>query len=176
MPKIIENVRGMLIDESKRQIKENGYDSVTIRGIAKGCSLGLGTFYNYFKSKDMLIANFLLDEWQERMGRVSALSESECDPMAVIEAIYGEIKSFIDANSSIFSSPNAQKAFKSTAGSYHKLLVSQVSQPIAVVCRAGGYEQPDFLADFVAESILTWTVANKDFADISRIISKLFVK
>ena len=50
MPKIIENVRGMLIDEAKKQIATNGYENVTIRSIAKECGLGLGTFYNYFKS------------------------------------------------------------------------------------------------------------------------------
>ena len=68
MPKIIENVRGMLIEEAQTQITANGYDNVTIRSIAKGCGLGLGTFYNYFKSKEMLIATFLNEDWQKRMS------------------------------------------------------------------------------------------------------------
>ena len=46
MPKIIENLRSRLIDEAKHQIEQNGYDSVTIRSIARECGIGLGTFYN----------------------------------------------------------------------------------------------------------------------------------
>ena len=96
MPKIIENARGMLMDEAKRQIQENGYESVTIRSIAKGCSLGLGTFYNYFKSKDMLIASFLLEDWQQRIAKITEVSQKESDPMAVIKFIYDELKEFME--------------------------------------------------------------------------------
>lgn len=176
MPKIIENVRGMLIDEAKRQISENGYESVTIRGIAKGCSLGLGTFYNYFKSKDLLIASFLLEDWQERMQRVTQMTESIQDPMEIVRALHEEISAFIDANINIFNSPNAKKAFETTVGTYHRLLRAQISAPILTVCKAAGYENAEFLADFVAESTLTWTVARKSFDEISSLVSKLFVK
>ena len=70
MPKIITNVREQLLTEAKRQIVETGYASTTIRSVASACNLGVGTVYNYFKSKDMLIASFMVDDWQECLAKM----------------------------------------------------------------------------------------------------------
>ena len=51
MPKIIENVREQLLGEAKRQIAKKGYGKTTIRSVASACGFGVGTVYNYFKSK-----------------------------------------------------------------------------------------------------------------------------
>ena len=176
MPKIIENARGMLIGEAKRQIEELGYESVTIRSIAKGCSLGLGTFYNYFKSKDMLIATFLLEDWQDRISRVTEKSREEQDPMAVVKSIYDELTAFIEKNKSIFTSPDAIKSFNNSVSAYHKVLRNQLAEPIRLVCFKSEYENYDFLSQFIAESVLTWTTAKKNFDELEPIFIKLLKK
>ena len=62
MPKIIENIKEQIIEEAKRQLFENGYAKTTIRSVAKACGIGVGTIYNYFPSKEMLISAFMLDD------------------------------------------------------------------------------------------------------------------
>ena len=176
MPKIIENVRGRLIDEAKRQIAENGYDEVTIRSIAKGCELGLGTFYNYFKSKDLLIATFLLEDWKERIASVCKKYKEERDPMVVIRALYCEIDEFIDTYKNVFNSANAIKSFNTVGAGYHKFVREQVAVPIYHTCSLLELENAEFLSLFVSEAVVTWTVAKKDYDEIALIVSKLFVK
>ena len=176
MPKIIENVRGLLIDETKKQIQENGYESVTIRSIARGCQIGLGTFYNYFKSKDILIATYLLEEWEERLARINNQSEDESDPMELVKTINFELGEFLKNNASVFYAEGAAKAFQSSSRTYHKLLIKQISEPLCKICAREGYENPEFLSQFVSESILTWTVAKKDFNEVATVMSKLFIK
>ena len=176
MPKIIENVRGLLINEAKAQIDENGYENVTIRSIARGCGIGLGTFYNYFKSKDMLIATFLLEDWQEMITNVTEKTKGESDPVVVVKEIYVSLGDFIKKHYSIFAAPEAKKAFNNTVGVYHKVLRLQISQPIHAACVLGGYENPEFLSQFVAESTLTWAVAKKDYDEFAAVIEKLFIK
>ena len=176
MPKIIENVRGMLIEEAQNQIATNGYESVTIRSIAKGCGLGLGTFYNYFKSKDMLIATFLNENWQKRMGIIKETYKNESDPMVVVRALHHDITDFIVTYNDIFSSPSAIKSFSFVAPGYHKYVREQVAEPIYRSCVLAGIENAEFLSAFVAESLVTWTVAKKNYDEIAAIISKLFVK
>lgn len=176
MPKIIENVRGRIIEEAQKQIAENGYENVTIRSIAKECGLGLGTFYNYFKSKDMLIATFLLEDWQTRIAKVKKQHLNEVDPMAVIRTLHLEINDFIESHRNIFSSPTAIKSFNMSSSEYHKFVRNQVAEPIYSACVSAEFDNPEFLSLFVAESIVTWTVAKKDFDEIASIVSKLFVK
>ena len=176
MPKIIENVRGLLIDETKKQIQENGYESVTIRSIARGCQIGLGTFYNYFKSKDVLIATYLLEEWDERLARINNQSEDESDPMELVKTINFELGEFLKNNASVFYAEGAAKAFQGSSRTYHKLLIQQISEPLCKICAREGYENPEFLSQFVSEAILTWTVAKKDFNEVAPVMSKLFIK
>ncbi len=176
MPKIIENARELIINEAKRQIEENGYDSVTVRSIAKACGLGLGTFYNYFKSKNILIASFLLEDWQGRIANINAKSEAAEDPNIIVGYIYDELSEFIASNRSIFTATEAIKSFNGIGGAYHKVLRAQIAAPICKICDANGYEDADFLSEFVAESVLTWTVAGKSHEEISSVTSKLFIK
>ena len=176
MPKIIENVRGMLINEAKEQIAINGYENVTIRSIARGCGLGLGTFYNYFKSKDLLIATFLFEDWQKRISVVSETYENESDPMVVVHALYDEISDFIHVYENIFTSPSAIKTFSTTSPEYHKFVRDQVAAPICKSCVLAELNNPEFLSLFVAESVVTWTVAHKDYEEIAAIVHKLFIK
>ena len=61
MPKIIQNLENRLIAEAKLQVQTLGYGAVTIRSIAKSCGVGVGTVYNYFPSKEALVATYLLE-------------------------------------------------------------------------------------------------------------------
>ena len=73
MPKIIENVREQLLCEAKRQIEKNGYAKTTVRSVALSCGIGVGTVYNYFKSKDMLIASFMAEDWLSCLEKMKHL-------------------------------------------------------------------------------------------------------
>ena len=176
MPKIIENLRAKIIQEAKDQIAINGYESVTIRNIAKGCGIGLGTFYNYFKSKDMLIASFLYEDWKERFAKLVEKHQNESDPMVVVRALYEEMNDFIKSYSAIFTAPSAIKTFSAMAPGYHKFVRNQVAAPIQNSCVLAGFDNAEFLSLFVAESVITWTVAKKSYDEIAAIVSKLFVK
>ena len=67
MPKIIENLREELLAEAKRQIAERGYKNTTIRSVAAECGIAVGTVYNYFPSKEMLVAAFMYEDWQAQL-------------------------------------------------------------------------------------------------------------
>ena len=83
MPKILENIREILLQEAKRQVFENGYSSLTIRSVASACGIGVGTVYNYFESKDALVAGFMLEDWGTCMTAINNKSEisSEVEPV-----------------------------------------------------------------------------------------------
>ena len=67
MPKIIRNLRENLLKETRKMLLKNGYDAVTIRGIASTCGAATGTVYNYFPSKEALIAHAILGDWLDHV-------------------------------------------------------------------------------------------------------------
>lgn len=160
MPKIIENLKDKFLCEARAQIEQNGYGKTTVRSIAAACGVGVGTVYNYFSSKEMLIATFMAEDWKKCLEQMKNDIGSAEDARAALACVYRTITGYITANKRLFSDRDAAKVFALSVGERHKMLRAQVAACIA--CFYGS----DFSAEFVAEALLTWTVEGKDFGQI----------
>lgn len=168
MPKIIKNLESNLIEEAKRQIQEVGYSAVTIRSIATACGVGVGTVYNYFASKDALLASYMLSDWNGCVAAISAVSRYSEAPEPVLRCIYDELLAYAQRHQTVFRDEAAGAAFASSFGRYHAVLRRQLAEPVRKFCGS------DFTAEFIAESLLCWTMAGKTFDEIYGVIGKLF--
>lgn len=171
MPKIIKNVREQLLAEAKRQIAQNGYRETTIRSVASACGLGIGTVYNYFRSKDMLIASFMIEEWQECLLQMKQKSTSDTE--AFLLNIYTSLRAYIESHASLFRDEDAARVFAVVFAERHKLLRDQIAEILVPIC---DHPNREFLAAYIAESLLTWTVAGRSFEDIYSITRLLLKK
>lgn len=168
MPKIIENLPQRLMEEARRQIQKSGYAAMTIRSVAKGCGVGVGTVYNYYESKDALTAAFMLEDWRECIRRIEDISGHSETPEPVLQCIHGELLRFFRMHEAIFHDQAAATGFSGSFSRYHGLLRSQLAAPICKFCR------DDFSADFIAEAMLVWTVNGKTFEELHGLVKKLF--
>ena len=64
MPKKIENLKDMILQDARIILKKQGYEQLAIRKVANDCHIAVGTVYNYFPSKEMLAAYVMLEDWQ----------------------------------------------------------------------------------------------------------------
>ena len=168
MPKIIENLKDRLIAEAEKQLEESGYGAITIRSVAKACGVGVGTVYNYFPSKEALIATHLLADWKVCVDTITRTAESATDPKSVLQCVYQQLVCFADRHQAIFRDEAAAASFAGSFSQYHDRLRSQLASPLRKFCDS------DFTAQFVAESLLTWSMAGKSFDAIYEILKKLF--
>ncbi len=168
MPKIIRDLESKLIEEAKKQIEEQGYGAVTIRSVAKGCGVGVGTVYNYFASKDDLLANYMLSDWNRCIAAIEAVSKYSDAPGPVVRCIFDQLVAYAQRHSAIFRDEAASASFAGSFSRYHVMLRSQLAEPLRKFCDS------DFSAEFAAESLLTWSMAGKSFDEIYKILNKLF--
>jgi AcrR family transcriptional regulator len=85
-----------LIDEKRRQIiegairvfKEKGYHKATVREIAEEAGVGLGSIYDYVKSKDDILYLFFDNYVKSFYGRVKAQCPDQPDPFLRLRIAY----------------------------------------------------------------------------------------
>ena len=167
MPKIIENIRRQLLDTAREQINRHGYENTTIRSVAGECGVGVGTVYNYFPSKDALVASWLLLDWKECIAAIRAAGRDSDDAVPVVRCIYDQLQQFALRHQTLFQDAAAAEGFAGSFSQYHSLLRQQLAEPLEAFCSDG------FAAQFIAEALLTWTMAGKSFDEIYGMIGKL---
>ena len=158
MPKIIANVREQIIAEARRQIDERGYESLTVRSVAKGCGIAVGTVYNYFTSKDMIVASCILEDWLMCTKTISEYpKEFRKDFLAFI---HSSLLRFSQKNINVFGSEAAVNAYNASFFERHAQIREQLAELILPIC------DEQFTADYIAEAMLCWTMAGKSFEEI----------
>ena len=174
MPKIIENIRERLLEEAKRQVREQGYSSMTIRSVATACGVGTGTVYNYFPSKDMLVASFMLEDWMQSIQVISKGCEDAQSVKDALYCTYQELLKYKEKYMNLFADENAEASYAASFMQRHHLLREQLAEPIKIWTRKQDRVDATFLAEFIAENMLTLTIAGKDFETIASVLLQLF--
>ncbi len=160
MPKLLTDPKKNMLLEVERLLLQGGCGAVTIRAVAQGCGVGVGTVYNYFPSKEALLAEYLLADWHTCIAAIEAVSSSASTAEPVAHCIYKELFRFIDSHKTIFQDESVKGTFAGSFSQYHGLLRSQLAAPLNRFCKSG------FSALFMAEALLTWTVAGTEFHQI----------
>ena len=168
MPKIIEDLETRLLTEAKRQIKELGYGAMTVRSVAKACGVGVGTVYNYFPSKDALVATFMLADWKTCIAAIEAVSQYSDSHKNVVLCIYDQLLQYAARHAALFRDEAAASTFAGSFSPRHAILRTQLAAPLRKFCGS------DFAAEFIAEALLTWTMAGKSLEEIRTMTDRLF--
>ena len=173
MPKKIVNVRARLLEEARRQIEERGYKEMTVRSVAGALSLGLGTLYNYFESKDMLVASFMLEDWIAVLDKINERLNSDATAAEKLRFIYDGLCEFYSEHKNLFDDPGAKKTFSHTMSERHPMLLSQISGMVKPLLAGSEIEDKTTLADFISEAMLTWSGTGTEYSVVEPIFNKL---
>lgn len=102
MPKIIENVRSKLLNEGKKQLISKGYYKLNVRDITKQCGIAIGTFYNYFPSKEHLVMEIFETDWNKITLSLQKIELSNSSLKDKLRTLYTNIDKFLKNYRNIF--------------------------------------------------------------------------
>ena len=108
MPKIINKLEENILAAARRLVAEQGYAAVTMRAIAKECGIAVGTFYNYYPSKDAMLAACLLHDWQTALASAGERTAAAQSAEEAVGAVFDAVRAFQEPNRSIFSDEGAR--------------------------------------------------------------------
>lgn len=133
MPKIIQGLRESMLGRTRQILLEGGYGEVTIRRVARDCGVAVGTVYNYYPSKEMLVAAVMLQDWQAVRERMDAAAQGatglDGGVRGMYEALCGFTRTFAPAWGEYTGSGGDLSAFRER----HLQLVEQITGQLEIM-------------------------------------------
>lgn len=164
LARIIENLKTKLLDEACRQIDTIGFSAMTMQSVSKACGVAVGTVYNYYPSKDHILAAYLEKKWSKCLDTIYVVSRYSYTHDAVIRCIYDQIKLLEGNHTFLLMDENARQVMDAQ---FQGLLCHQLAKPLRK------FTTGDIEAEIIAEALLIWIRRGKSFDDIQKNISKL---
>lgn len=112
MPKILENIRNTILEESKKILLKENYKALNIRQIAKCCNIGIGTFYNYFSTKDELVMEIFQNDFNKSIKLIEELKHSNISFKDKLHNLYVSFDLFLGDYIAIFYEISSVKGTK----------------------------------------------------------------
>lgn len=172
MPKIIAEINDKIMACAKRKMLENGNDNFSLRMIAKECGIAVGTIYNYFESKEMLIAKIHLEDWKKSMSQMDKKFDSISSLKEGIMIIYYTILDYCNIYGNYW---NHSQYEASLIKSRHYLVQSQIVEKIDYLFNLFQcYEDKDMsvlLAEMILISVTTKNISKEQ---LEKFIDRLF--
>jgi AcrR family transcriptional regulator len=95
MPKILTNVKDDICRVTRQMMADEGYVNLNVRSVAGKCGIGMGTIYNYYHSKEEIVAEIVVEDWNIILRRMDQAIRTGRDPMVRLESVFGLLQEFI---------------------------------------------------------------------------------
>lgn len=148
-----ERTRRRLVDAGRTLIAEHGVAGLRIQDITEKADIALGSFYNYFPTKDELVEAVVADSLTE-LGAETVVGDEGQDPaVTAVAAIYRVVRLAFDAPDFARLLINLNHADELFAQSFHPFARRVVERGVA----EGRFDCPDIdvSVNFVVGASLT---------------------
>lgn len=174
MPKKIEDLQATILRQSRDILLRDGYDRLTIRGVAATCGVAVGTVYNYFPSKDMLVASVMLGDWEQALRRMEAGAAGAESVLEGLRAVFDAIAAFAAVYAGAWAQYSARADAAPVTRARHQQLIGQLCAVIEPLTRRFNRLFHPSLPSFLAETLLSSSIGpDARFDELLPILERL---
>lgn len=173
MPKLIPDAKIKILSTTRKHLFEKGYDGLILREVADQCGLAVGTIYNYFASKDMLVASIMAEDWFISIKNMSDSCKKASTVEQGVSAIYYAICEYVQTFEKLWTE---YKGVVSGFGERHVLLRNQLSKLLSDLLERLGHGEDIELCPLLAETVLACAMQKDiDYPVLSKTVKRLFL-
>lgn len=154
MPKQITDVKNKLLDAAEKILKTEGYEALSMRKIAKECSIAVGTVYNYVQNKEELVALVMMEDWTQALSDMAGCVQKSESVTQGMCGIYQALQSFVEKYRDVWTQYSQMGGSSSAISSHHMILRSQIDEQIQKLMENFEQQQLLGLSPLLAEMVL----------------------
>lgn len=172
MPKVIADAKEKILAAAKPALFLHGYNGLALRDLAKQCNMAVGTLYNYFPSKETLVAAIMVEDWLVQLAAMQAACETAQTVHQGVQALYQGIEAFSAPYQPIWEQYGGSTI---GFGERHLMLRNQLAQMLAALCqRLGQPATPAFCALLAETTLSAARQPDIDQDTLTEMVSRLF--
>lgn len=153
MPKVIANLSEQIRAQARTLLLSDGWEALTVRAVAAHCRVAVGTVYNYYPSKDALIAAVMLEDWQHVLKQMADAAQATVSTMDSLRAVFAALCAFEQQYQPVWQQYATLNNPMPSRQAYHEQLVSQIAAILHPIL-PNAVDDP-ILPTFLAETLLT---------------------
>lgn len=172
MPKVIKDLRNNILSVSKDELFNKGYKELNMRNIAKRTNTAVGTIYNYFNSKEILVASIILEDWYKSIDEIKSVTDRALSIEEGLKGILKAISSFYSLYGSVFQNsglPNIKIAYPDK----YEMLNKGISEEIIKLMNKFNSSYDDFEITFIVSNIFSSVTNNWPLEQTINILNKI---
>ena len=128
MPKIIPELREKMLSCARAHLMEDDGHDFSTRQLASECGIAAGTVYNYFSTKEEILACIMLEDWKVCLKKMQEEAEHTEDIRCGFAMIEQQLRAFSAPFLVIW-----QRYDRVPIPKYHALLIRQIEQPLKIL-------------------------------------------
>lgn len=175
MPKIIENLENKILEVANDELFKKGYSEMTMRSVADACGIAVGTVYNYYKSKDVLVAKIMLVDWNRIIEQITLDCASVQNIHEGFKVMFDGVCDFVEKYDHVWTQYGKEVSIRRKMPAQFDWLITQLATILNEILVRCHNEQDEYISVFLAEILLN-AAAKRDFEyeNISRVLKRMF--
>ena len=174
MPKIIPEIQEQFLAAARQRIVYSEEHDLMMRQIARDCRTGVGTVYNYFPSKDALIAGVLSEDWQRIQEEMELNLFNSGSPMQDLKTVYEGLCLFIRKYHTIIESYSGIMRNTDLRYRYHSLLIQRITELVSSILHRYSLNVEPYTDYLLSEILLGMAIHKKEqFALVQPILCRI---
>ena len=175
MPKLIPELEEKFLEAARKRIFDGEAGKLTIRQIAQDCGTAAGTVYNYFPSKQVLIAAVIQEDWEKCVQQMDVHTDSAPTAMEGLESICAALRVFTIRHSLFWDHYGGVGITRGKLSNYHHQVITQIELPVRTLLERFDKLFDPYLSMIIAEILLHAARNENGFSLVEPTLKKLLL-
>lgn len=146
---------------------------LTIRQVAGDCHAAAGTLYNYFPSKEALLFEVMMGDWQDCCAHMRADALGADDPLEAIRRTTAALYGFTSRYAPMWRNYASAKDSMGALHARHHQIIADISAAAGDTLERFSISGDTYLPEILAELILYASRTEDGFDRIAGVLSRI---
>ena len=173
MPKLLPELKTSILQAARQSLLKSERHDIAMREVARLCGTAVGTIYNYFPSKEALMAEAMMDDWLACLDGMREGALSGRVPMDSLRAIVCSLRRFATLYGTLWKQHAHTPSSPASLEAYHRRVIEAIGVAVKDMLVRFDLLYDSCLPDVLSELVLMASRTEDGFDRIAPVLERI---